>query len=299
VAYAQAIRATAIGVLFPQQEAKPFSAIQPSFVVSPTYKVNEHLTTYVSLQYGQKAGVSQFTNGISNPVRAERTSSYEAGFKSKLLNDTLVLNTAIFLMDVKDYQQSVSVFDPYTTALLNNGSIVYTTATGNVPWVRAEGVEIDGVYSGIRNTSFRFSGAYNDAFYKVFTNSAQPVENGYTGATPYRDVSGQALPGASKWTGNVGGDYRKPLASSNVFHASFNTAFRTRYNSDTSLSSYAWVGASSSTDIAIGEGKQNKSFDASIVVKNVFNNQAVLARTWNTYTPAFPRWLGVVLTAKY
>jgi outer membrane receptor protein involved in Fe transport len=296
VAYAQAIRKAAIGVQFQQADATPFSAIQPSFVVSPTYKVNENLTTYVSLQYGQKAGVSQFTNGISNPVRAERTSSYEAGFKSKL-TDALVFNTAIFVMDVKDYQQSVSVVDPYTTALKADGSTYYTTATGNVPWVRAEGLEIDGVYSGIRNTSLRFSGAYNDAFYKVFTHSAQPVE--YAGAAPYRDVSGQALPGASKWTGNVGGDYHKPLANSNVFHASFNTSFRTRYNSDTSLSSYAWVGGNSITDIAIGEGKQNKSFDANIVVKNVFNNQTPLARTWNTYTPAVQRWFGVVLSAKY
>jgi len=296
VSYAQAIRKAAIGVQFQQADATPFSAIQPSFVVSPTYKINENLTTYVSLQYGQKAGVSQFTNGISNPVRAERTSSYEAGFKSKL-TDALVFNSAIFVMDVKDYQQSVSVVDPYTTALKADGSTYYTTATGNVPWVRAEGLEIDGVYSGIRNTSLRFSGAYNDAFYKVFTHSAQPVE--YAGAAPYRDVSGQALPGASKWTGNVGGDYHKPLANNNVFHASFNTSFRTRYNSDTSLSSYAWVGANSITDIAIGEGKQNKSFDANIVVKNVFNNQAPLARTWNTYTPAVQRWFGVVLSAKY
>ena len=68
-----------------------------------------------------------------------------------------------------------------------------------------------------------------------------------------------------------------------------------------SLNQYLTANISSPdiTDIAIGEGKQNKSFDANIVVKNVFNNQAPLARTWNTYTPAVQRWFGVVLSAKY
>ncbi len=54
----------------------------------------------------------------------------------------------------------------------------------------AKGVEIDGVYAGIPHTTLRFSGAYNDAYYASFPNSAQPVENGFTGAPPYRDVSG-------------------------------------------------------------------------------------------------------------
>jgi outer membrane receptor protein involved in Fe transport len=299
VAAAKSLRAAQIGVLFNQADATPFNAVEPSFVISPSYKVNEHLTTYVSLQYGEKSGVAQFTNGISNPVRAEKTTSYEAGFKSKLLDDKLVFNTAIFLMDVKDYQQTTSVYDAYTTALQNNGSLYYTTATGNVPKVQADGVEVDGVYTGITNTLIRFSGAYNDAVYKDFKNSAQPVENQYAGASPYRDVTGQALPGASKWTGNVGVDYRKPVAGNDVFHTSVNTAFRTRYNSDVALSSYAWIGASSTTDFSIGLGKKDQSFDGSFVVKNLFNNQAYLGLTWNSYNPAIPRWVGVMFTGKY
>jgi outer membrane receptor protein involved in Fe transport len=298
VAAAKSLRASSIGVLFNQSTATPYDATLPSFVVSPSYKINEHETTYVSFQYGEKAGVAQFTNGVSNPVSAEQTSSYEVGLKSKLFEDTLTFNTAVFLMDVKDYQQSVQVLDSYTTALKNDGSNYYTTATGNVPWVRAQGVEIDGVYSGITNTSIRFSGAYNNAYYKDFTNSGQPIENQYTGAAPYRDVTGMTLPGASKWTANVGFDYRKPITGTDVFHVDFNTLYRSEYNSDVALSQYAWVGASTSTDFSIGLGKKNKSFDTSLLVKNLFNNQAVLGQTWNTYNPAVPRWIGVMFTAK-
>jgi len=301
VGAAKLLRQTQIGVVFAPAAAQPYSALLPSFVISPSYKINEHETAYVSLQYGEKAGVSQFTNGLSNPVKAEDTISYEAGFKSKLLDDTLVLNTAVFLMDVKNYQQSVSVVDQYTTALNQlggNNATAYTTATGNVPKVQADGVEIDGVYSGLKNIKVRFSGAYNNAVYKDFTNSAQPVENGYAGAAPYQNVTGATLPGASKWTGNFGVDYKKSVFGNEVFHTTFNTAFRSRYNSDVALSSYAWIGGSSSTDISIGLGKQDQTFDASFIVKNLFNNQAYQGVTWNTYTPAVPRWAGVMFTGK-
>jgi outer membrane receptor protein involved in Fe transport len=298
IANAKALRAAQIGVVFNQANATPFQQTLPSFVVSPSYKINEHATTYVSAQFGEKSGVAQFTNGISNPVKAEQTTSYEVGLKTKLLDDKLVFNTDAFLMDVRDYQQTTSVYDAYTTQLQNNGSLAYTSATGNVPWVRAQGVEIDGIFSGIPRTSIRFAGAYNNAYYKDFTNSAQPIENQYTGAAPYRDISGQTLPGASKWTGNIGFDYRQPISGTDVFHIDFNTIYRSAYNSDVALSAYAWVGASTSTDFAIGVGKKNKSFDTSILVKNLFNNQAVLGQTWNTYNPAVPRWIGVMFTAK-
>ena len=102
-----------------------------------------------------------------------------------LLNDTLVFNTALFYSDIDNYQQQVRIVDEYTTALnIANGvtpATAYTSATGNVPKVKVKGMEIDGVYAGIKNTTLRFSGAYNDAYYADFPNLAQPVENGYPG----------------------------------------------------------------------------------------------------------------------
>ena len=127
-------------------------------------------------------------------------------------------------------------------------------ATGNVAKVQSKGIEFDGVYAGIKNTTIRFSGAYTDARYKDFKNSAQPNENGYTGAAPYQDVSGQTLPGASKWTFNVGADYNKPVFGDKVFHASFTTAYTGKANTDELISSYAWVPDHATTDLAIGLG---------------------------------------------
>jgi hypothetical protein len=201
-------------------------------------------------------------------------------------------------MNIQDYQQGMQVVDAYTTTLKADGTTYYTSATGNVPKVQSKGVEFDGVYSGITNINVRFSGAFTQAVYKDFKNSPQPVENQYTGAPTFNDLTGQNLPGASKWTGNFGVDYRKPFGNSNVFHTSFNTAFNSRYNSDVALSKYAWIAGSSITDVSIGLGKINQGFDTSLVVKNFFNNKTYLTQTWNSYTPAIPRWLGVVFSSK-
>lgn len=300
VADAKAIRAGQLGVLFNSAAATPFKKVQPSYVISPTYKFSENLTVYGSLQHGEKAGVSQFTNGISNPVKGEKTTAWELGFKSALLDKTLIFNADVYLMDVKDYQQTTQVKDDYSTAIKNDGTISYTNATGNVPKVRSKGLEVDGVYSGIANTNIRFSGAYTDARYVEFKNSALPVEWNYTGNPfgSFRDVSGKTLPGAAKVTYNIGVDYRKPVFGNREFHSSVNVAYTSKWNSDVALSDYAWVPASYITDLSVGVGAINRSFDVSFLVKNVFNNGAHLAQTWNSYTPATPRWIGLVFTGK-
>ncbi|MEO8153934.1 MAG: TonB-dependent receptor [Rhizobacter sp.] len=302
IAAAKAIRQAQIGVVFPTTEAESFHAWQPAFVLSPSYKINPDLTTYLSWQYGEKAGISQLVNGASFKVNPEKTSSIEWGIKSALLQKTLIFNADIFYSRIKDYQQSVRVFDPYTTSLnIQNGTTpttAYASATGNVPLVQVKGLEIDGVYGGIRNVTLRFAGAYNRAIYKDFTNSAQPVENGYAGATAYRDVSGMPLAGAPKYTFNVGADYRVPVFDTKEFHTSANLAATSGYFSDVSLSAYSWIKKNYTVDYAIGLGNRNKSFDVSLVVKNLLGNDTPQSQTWNSYSPVVPRTFGIVFTGK-
>lgn len=298
VADAKNIRASNIGVVFNSTEAEAYRAVLPAFVISPSYKFNNNLTAYTSWQHGEKAGIAQLTNGISNLVKPEKNDSFEIGFKSALFDKTLILNADVYVTNIRDYQQTTRVVDAYTTNLKSDGTVYYTNATGNVPKVQSKGVEFDGVYAGIKNTTIRFSGAYTDARYKDFTNSAQPNENGYTGAAPYQDVSGQTLPGASKWTFNVGADYNRPVFGDKVFHASFNTAYYSRFNSDVSLSSYSWIPDYSVTDLSVGIGKADRSYDVSLLVKNAFNDSTPLSATWNSYVPAVPRWVGVMFTGK-
>jgi outer membrane receptor protein involved in Fe transport len=297
IADAKDIRSSNIGTLWNATTAEPFKKTQPSFVASPSYKINEDLTTYVSWQYGEKSGIAQVINGVSTQARPEKVNSYEWGFKSSLLNKTLTLNAGVFLSDIKDYQQSVQVVDAYTTSLKHDGSTYYTAATGNAERVRVTGLEFDGIYAGIKNTTIRFSGAYNNAIYKKFANSAQPVENGNLTAA-FQDVSGQNLPGAAKYVFVFGPEYRAPVSNNQEFHTSLNTYFTSRYNSDNSLSSYGWIKGHSTTDFSIGLGRRDKGYDFTVLVKNLFDDKTPLAQAWNSYVPPAPRWIGLMFSGK-
>ncbi|MES2259572.1 MAG: TonB-dependent receptor [Pseudomonadota bacterium] len=297
VSDAKAIRQTNLGVLWNPVQAEAFREVQPTALFSPSYKFNEDVTGYVSLQYGEKAGISQIVNGASSLTAPEKSAAYELGFKSTLLDKKLTLNADLFLTNVGNYQQAVQVYDDYTTRLNNNGQLSYISATGSVAKVRAYGLEFDGVYSGIRDISLRFSGAYNNAKYRDFKNSSNPVE--IQSSVPYRDVSGENLPGAGRLSFNIGAEYKRALAGSNkVFHTSFNTAYTGKYNSDVALSSYAWVPSYSVTDFAIGVGTADQKFDVNLLIKNAFDNRTSQVVTWNSTVPAVPRWIGLVFSAK-
>lgn len=292
VANAKALRKSNLGYLFSTVASDEINDLNPTLLFSPSYKFNDQVTGYVSLQYGVKSGIAQVLNAQSKNADPEKTASIELGFKSTLLDKTLTLNADVYYSKIKDYQQQVLVSDSTSTT-------GYTALTGNVAGVKAYGVEIDAVYSGIPHTNLRFSGAYNEAYYSDFKNSAQPVENNnIASATPYRDVTGETLPGAAKFTFNLGADYRYPVFTGKEFHTSINTAFTSKYNSDIALSSYAWVPSYSITDFSIGIGRKDKKFDASLLVKNLFNDDTSQVRTWNTYVPAVPRWIGVVFSGE-
>ncbi len=306
VANAKALRQSQIGVVFNETELEEFDEIQPSWVLSPAYKFNKNVTGYIALQHGEKAGISQATNGISNLVKAEKTDAYELGFKSTLLDNSLVFNAALFRMDITDYQQSSQIVDAYTTAnnqAAGSNIIAYTNATANIPKVRSQGLEIDSIYNGIEHFSLRFAGAYTDAKYVEFTNAAQPAESANLATLavnpqPYRDISGEQLPGAAKVTFNIGVDYRLPVFSDKEFHTSLNTLYTGKYNSDNALSSYGWIDAASSTDLSIGLGNRKGTFDVNLVIKNLFDDDTPRAKTWNTITPAVPRWIGITFSGK-
>jgi iron complex outermembrane receptor protein len=299
IAAAQALRKTQIGVLWANQTAQPYNKTTPTFFFSPSYKLNDNETAYVSYQHGEKAGIAQLVNGVSYLVKPERTDAYEVGLKSSLLDRTLILNADAFFMNIHDYQQSVEVFDAYTTALQNNGSNYYTAATGNAQWVVSKGFELDAAYEGIPHTTIRFSGAYVDTYYKSFTDSPQPVE-GADAVNPYKNISGQTLPGAARLTADLGAEYRLPVLNGYAFHFGFDTLYTGRNNTDTTgaVSSYAWVPGSSITDADIGFGKADSHFDVALVVKNLTNNNVPVLRTWNSYEPAFARWWGLQVTGK-
>jgi iron complex outermembrane recepter protein len=297
LANAQKLRATEIGTLWNDVTAQSYSNITPTIFLSPSYKFNDDETGYVSYQHGEKAGVSQIVNGESLLVPTERTDAYELGIKSNLLHGTLVANADVYWMNIHNYQQVAEVYDPYTTALNSNGQTYYVSATGSAPKVISRGAEFDLSYQGVRNLSIRLSGAWVDAFYKSFSTGGKSPDLGYLTAS-YVNYDGKVLPGAAKFSADVGAQYRLPVFSNKVVLFSFDTLYRSTSNLDTTLSTYSWVPGNSITDASLGFGRDDDKFAVSLVVKNLTNNGVPVTQTWNSYEPAFARWYGLQVTGK-
>lgn len=304
VADAKSIRQGRVGTLYDSFEADVVNSTLYTWALSPKYKFNENVTGYVSYRHGEKAGLPGVLSTTGTPVsyeiKPEKNDAFEIGAKANLLGGDLVVNSAIYLNNIRDYQQTVFFVDETATALLRqtdpNATIQYTSGAGNVPKVRAQGVELDAVYTGFRNIQLRLAGAYNDAHYVRFERAANPVERANEGA--FRDISGHTLPGASLWSFDLGANYNRPVLGDKVFHASINTAYLSRYNSDNSLSNYAWIPDHSITDVSFGIGHGRGKWDLNVFIKNVLDDDTVRNRTWNAYAPGFPRLFGITFSSR-
>jgi outer membrane receptor protein involved in Fe transport len=303
IADAQNLRKAQLGPVYGGVVAQPFRKTQLTSVISPIYKINEDITAYATWQHGEKAGISQIVNGVSRLGKPEITESYEIGLKTTLFDKTLILNSDVYYTDISDYQQQVSVLDSYTTALNNDGTLYYTNATLNAKNVKAWGIEVDAAYTGLPNTTLRASGAYTDAWYGSFKNSPlspeQDPNDPINRKRPFQDLTGKTLPGASKFSFNIGGEYRYPVLDGFDAHTALNYAFQTGYNNDLTLSKYGWVNGYGVADVAVGIGRKDKLFDISFLVRNLLDTQPKAFGISSGTLLTQPRWYGVVLSGQF
>ncbi len=306
VAFAQAIRSAKVGASNYDGTPSHTSGLLATTNISPTYKINDEVTSYFAWQYGEKAGTPNISNGQDTPVKPERTQAFELGFKSNLLEKTLVLNANLFLMNIRDYQQTVRVIDPVATAedqLTNPGNAPVTVNTqGNVAKIQSKGFELNAIYSGVKNFNFSGGFTYNDARYKDFKNAAIPVELTYLTSAKdpllYYDATGHQVAGAPKYHLTFGAEYRVPVFDNQSFHASFNTDAISSYYNDEALSSYSVIPKHAVTDITVGLGNLKKNFDVSVTVKNAFDDKTH-EQGWTSYEPTpYRRWVGVTLSGQ-
>jgi outer membrane receptor protein involved in Fe transport len=301
VAAAKAIRAGIVyNKQYPTVEAQPYIGTLPSGNVSFSYAFTPQITSYLSWQHGAKAGISQISgvdaNGIpiSRLVAPESSNAYELGLKGSYLHDTLTANADIYVDFLDNFQQTVYILDPVLTQQV--GTPQYTSITGNAPLVQARGFELDAAYTGIKHLTLRLAGAWNHAFYDSDILLPNPVEKGDL-AVPFYNANGQTLANAPKFSGNLSGEYSLPVLSTRLFHANFNYHYIGRVNYDTSNSEYAWIPAYGLADFGIGLGRQDRRFDATILVKNAFNTEYHVTQSWTSYTPGLPRWIGIAFSA--
>ncbi|WP_028298833.1 TonB-dependent receptor [Olivibacter sitiensis] len=197
------------------------------------YKANEHINTFATFSTSYKpVGVN--LGGLPNVdgqpdlslarVKPEYVTHGEIGIKTSPGRNA-ILNVVAHVTDIKDYQTQVQDPDPS----IARGYLA------NADEVRVIGVEVDGSYRVSNNLNLYGAFAYTDGKYESFPNAPLPLEQ--TGAAdPFIDVSGQRLPGISKWAGNLGGELSSSSGSLIGKEGQFFVAVESSYRSEFSSS---------------------------------------------------------------
>lgn len=124
-------------------------------------------------------------------VRPEFVRHAEVGLKIKPTSASQ-LNFTMFSTNIRDYQTQVQSPEPG----VNRGYLA------NAERVRVQGIEMDGQIRWNNHWSSQASFSYTDGRYLTFTNAPVALED-VGGPLSLVDISGQQLPGISKYAGSV------------------------------------------------------------------------------------------------
>ena len=244
-ATADAIRATQLGTPFAAVLGTPIDSGAVAWLVNPSYKLSKDILLYASASGGGKSGAVAFdNNGTRRNVDQEKTTDFELGIKGQLGRNLLWLSVNLYHTRVRDYQAVTSIPDAASTT-------GYSSVLGNIPGIRARGVELDGTLTPLPGLTINFSGAYNDATYSDWSNATCP--RSFPTTVVVCDNTGRQIVSAPKWTGIIGFNYEHALGGSGLsLYAYGNNTYRTQQDLEQLLSPYGVQKAYHLVDAGLG-----------------------------------------------
>jgi iron complex outermembrane receptor protein len=278
------------GVLAPQSYAPEFSDWNLSFDFTIAYDFAPHILGYATYARGFKSGGVNLSglplDARNNPivavatVRPEAIDHVELGLKNQFWDRRITLNLAAFWTEISNYQATVT-----------NGQLgVLRGYLANADKVRVRGMEAEFIARPTRQFSLYASGAFADGEYVRFVEAPCPPElaGGTTagaGQTPSApgtpggispalcDVSGQWLPGISRWSASYGAEYaftRRSLGLEGEIYVGFDGSYRSKFSANPSRSAYTDVEGYALGNFRIGFRADN-AWEVSAWVRNAFD----------------------------
>jgi iron complex outermembrane receptor protein len=216
------------------------------------FRANQKVNAYATYATGFKP-VGMNVGGLptdanNNPILAsavvkpESVQNVELGLKTAP-TARATANFAIFDTEVKDYQTQVQ-----------NGQLgVNRGYLANAKKVRVQGAEFDGNVAIGTHFLVRGALAYTDGKYVSFPDAPVSLE-ATGGAATSVDISGQPLPGISKWGASVGSEFTWPLhafGGGEVF-GGLDYYHRSEFSSSPTPSKYLWIDGYSIVNARVG-----------------------------------------------
>jgi len=115
------------------------------------YAATDDVLYYASLSTGYKSGKQNLFGTHGYPVDPETVTSYEVGIKSRLSDNRVTLNAAVFYYDYSDYQTYEYLPNPPGVVTASGYSFIW----GNIPEVSYWGAEVEMLARPVENLTIR------------------------------------------------------------------------------------------------------------------------------------------------
>ncbi len=313
------------GVLAPQSYRPEFDNWNVSGDITVSYDFTPDVHYYATYARSYKSGGINLSglplDGANNPILAvqsidpETVNHFELGLKTQFWDRRATVNLAAFWTEIDDYQATV-----------NNQQVgVLRGYLANAGKVRTRGIEVDSAFRPVTGLNLYANGAYTDAKYVRFVDAPCPPElSGGTAAAPGQaasapgtpggisppscDISGQVLPGVSKWAFSYGAEYGIPTqigSRPGQVYVGYDGSYRSRFSSNPSPSAYTWVDGYALSNFRVG-WKSDDGINLFAWLRNAFDEDYFeLLATQSGSTglivgqPGDPRTYGVTLSASF
>jgi iron complex outermembrane receptor protein len=230
-------------------------------------------------------------------VRPEKVDHFELGLKTQLADKRVTFNLAGFWTEIRDYQATVT----------NGQFAVVRGYLANADKVRVRGVEADFSARPSERLRLYANGAFTDHEYVKFTDAPCPPELA-GGSIPNCDVSGQWLPGISRWAASYGGEYNLPVTlpegEAQVYFG-VDGNYRSKFSANPSRSRFTDIGGYALTNVRAGIRLEDR-VNIFAWVRNAFDTdyfELLALQPGNTGLvvgqPGDPRTYGVTLSTRF
>jgi iron complex outermembrane receptor protein len=196
-------------------------------------------------------------------IEPEFVRHFEAGVKTMPGNNA-ILNLVFHHSNIEDYQTLVQTAE----VGVNRGYLA------NAEEVRVWGVELDGSIRMNKILNLNGALAFTDGKYVSFTNAPVPLEE-VGGRNAFKDISGQVLPGISRWSGSLGAELTSKksktfIGTSGKLFAAADMFYRSSFSSSPSPSQFLNVDGYALVNTRFGF-RSTHGISAFLWVRNLFD----------------------------
>ena len=275
------------------------------------YELTPETLAYASVGTGFRGGGLEATGNAPEfrEYQPETVTNYEIGVRSSLMGGKLYLAATAFNMDYKDLQVSSIVLNPLTNQV--------SAVTTNAATARLRGIELEAIVRPTSNDRISGFVSYLDAKIRSFPtasdnlNSGSGNYNGVTGAfgnlplptNVVRDVSGNELPNALKWSARVSYAHIFDLGGAGSLTPSVDFYVQSRTFSDIQNYAQSRRASYTKTDLNLRYETEDGQLSITGFVNNLEDERVAnnLVTVWSSTTANYdpPRTYGVRLGMQF